>query len=298
MQQHINRATKVLEVGPLARPTAPKRDGFNAFYVDNMDREGLIRQYAHVGYHPDSIEEVDFVWQTGDLADAVPEQHHATFDVVVLSHALEHLPNPIAFLNSCARLLKPGGYVTLALPDKRHCFDLFRPVSTTGEWLAAFRGKQALHSIVSLFDFATLAVARQSQLSWNNSKHTVADLTFLNMSVQQAYARFFADGSGKSEGYEDCHASVFTPASFALLMQECYAIGVSRLALDFVSTTHGDEFFAHLRLEKRKAINHHDRIQLLALSAKEQSDGFRRVKAAGGLTLKPIRRASKAPAAN
>jgi SAM-dependent methyltransferase len=195
MQQHIGRDTKVLEVGPLARPTAPKRAGFNAFYVDNMDRDELIRRYAHTGYDPDSIEEVDFVWRSGDLADAIPEEHHATFEVIVLSHTLEHLPNPIAFLNSCSKLLIPGGYVTLALPDKRYCFDLFRPVSTTGEWLAAFRGKQMLHTDASLFDFATLAVARQAELSWNSSKHTTADLTFLNMTVGQAYARFFS-GAG------------------------------------------------------------------------------------------------------
>ncbi len=100
------------------------------------------------------------------------------------------------------------------------------------------------------------------------------------MSLEHAYARFFGDQARSSNSYEDCHASVFTPASFALLAQECHAIGVSPLALDFVSSTREHEFFVHLRLVERRPINHHDRMQLLALTAKEQSYGFRKVKIA------------------
>lgn len=280
LRKHIGLTTKVLEIGPLARPIAPKREGYNSYTVDNMDRDGLLAQYAHAHYDPESIEEVDFVWNAGDLADAVSEEHHATFEVIVLSHVLEHLPDPIGFLNSCSRLLKPGGIVTVALPDKRHCFDLFRPVTTTGQWLTAFRQKATAHNDLALFDYATLAVAKHGELSWPDSRHAARDLTFLNMSLESAYARFFADDARRPEGYQDCHASVFTPASFALLAQECEAIGVSSLALEFVSVARGDEFFAHLRLVQRQPISHHDRMQLLALMAREQSEGFRRIKVA------------------
>lgn len=280
LRKHISQTTKVLEIGPLARPLAPKSKGFNAFTVDKMDRAGLLRQYAYAGYDPDSIEDVDFVWSSGDLADSVSDEHHGTFEVIVLSHVLEHLPNPIGFLNSCARLLKPGGYVTLALPDKRHCFDLFRPITTIGQWLSAFRQNPTFHSDVVLFDYATLAAAKCAELAWSDPKHKVRDLTFLNMSLEDAHARYFADHVHTPNNYEDCHASVFTPASFALLAQECHAIGVSRLALDFVSTTRQHEFFAHLRLVDRKPISHHDRMQLLALSAREQGHGFRKVRIA------------------
>ncbi|WP_371112555.1 class I SAM-dependent methyltransferase [Rhizobium sp. RCC_161_2] len=279
MRQHVELSTKVLEVGPLARPVAPKRAGFNCYYVDHLDRDGLIRHYAHAGYDPDSIEEVDFIWKDGDLRDAVPLDHHGTFEVIILSHVLEHLPNPLAFLESCATLLRPGGYVTLALPDKRFCFDLFRPVTTTSDWLDAYRDGRSLHTDSSLFDHATLAVARQAQISWTDVKHATTDLTFLNMSVDRAYARFF-EREEKSQSYEDCHASVLTPAAFALIMQECQAIGIAPLTLDYVSSVRGDEFIAHLKLSKRAPITHHDRLQLLTLSAREQLDGFRHIKAA------------------
>ncbi|WP_405047977.1 class I SAM-dependent methyltransferase [Rhizobium miluonense] len=194
LRKHIELTTKVLEIGPLARPIAPKQEGYSSFSVDNTNRDGLLRRYAgHVGFNAEKVEEVDFIWSSGDLADAVSIEHHGTFEVIVLSHVLEHLPDPISFLNSCAKLLKDGGYVTLALPDKRHCFDLFRPFTTTGQWLAAFRQKSTFHDDVALFDYATLAVAKHGELAWSNSRHKIRDITFLNMSLEAAYERFFGD---------------------------------------------------------------------------------------------------------
>lgn len=42
-----------------------------------------------------------------------------TFDVVALSHSLEHVPNPLHELKSVARLLRPCGTLWLALPNPR-----------------------------------------------------------------------------------------------------------------------------------------------------------------------------------
>lgn len=45
---------------------------------------------------------------------AFPE---ATFDVVNLSHVVEHLPNPIRTLVECRRILKPGGRLVVFTPN-------------------------------------------------------------------------------------------------------------------------------------------------------------------------------------
>lgn len=39
------------------------------------------------------------------------------FDVISMSHSLEHLPNPLAALKECFRILKPGGRLVIAVPN-------------------------------------------------------------------------------------------------------------------------------------------------------------------------------------
>lgn len=39
------------------------------------------------------------------------------FDVVTISHVIEHVPEPVVFLSQCRRLLQPGGRVILKTPN-------------------------------------------------------------------------------------------------------------------------------------------------------------------------------------
>ncbi|WP_183563554.1 methyltransferase domain-containing protein [Mucilaginibacter sp. SP1R1] len=49
------------------------------------------------------------------------------YDFLLSSHNLEHIANPLKAVKEWIRILKPGGYMLLILPDKRFTFDHKRP---------------------------------------------------------------------------------------------------------------------------------------------------------------------------
>ncbi len=57
----------------------------------------------------------------------------ASQDFVIANHFLEHCENPIQTLRNFLRVLKDGGILYMAVPDKRFTFDVDRPVTTYAE---------------------------------------------------------------------------------------------------------------------------------------------------------------------
>jgi predicted SAM-dependent methyltransferase len=55
--------------------------------------------------------------EVGDF-QTVPIEESA-FDAVTMSHVIEHVPDPIACLDKCRRLLKPGGRLVVTTPNIR-----------------------------------------------------------------------------------------------------------------------------------------------------------------------------------
>jgi SAM-dependent methyltransferase len=53
-----------------------------------------------------------------------------TYDFLLASHVLEHIANPVKALGEWRRVLKPGGYAVVLLPNKAHTFDHRRPDTT------------------------------------------------------------------------------------------------------------------------------------------------------------------------
>lgn len=71
------------------------------------------------------------------LADAIPIPDHSV-DFVLSSHVVEHLPDLVAAFNEWSRVIKPGGYVVMIVPQRDALkSDARRELSTLEEVLAA-----------------------------------------------------------------------------------------------------------------------------------------------------------------
>lgn len=238
----VPKTAKVMEIGPSLNPLAPRRDGWNVTIVDHATREGLIQKYKYdTTVDPNVIEEVDFVWQGGSLEDLVGRDSWGTYDAFVASHVIEHTTDVVSFLRSARVLLKEEGVVILAVPDKRKCFDFFRPISTTGDAVVAFMEKRSRHTAKTHFDHLMHHGHRGGSPGWSIETQTPFVLAGSIESGMDALAL-----SERAE-YVDAHAWMFTPSSFELMILELRALGLLSLAVETVQPQPHTEFLAWLR---------------------------------------------------
>jgi SAM-dependent methyltransferase len=189
------------------------------------------------------IEEVDVAWRRGPLHEAVPAEWHGTFDACIASHVIEHLPDPVGFFESLDRLLAPLGVVSLVIPDKRFCFDFFKPLSTVGGLLEAHRRSSAQHSAQIRFDFEAYNITSQGELLWGT--RPVSDIAFWKTLADAKHA-FDTHPASSDDAYVDCHAWHFTPSSFALAVLELGALEVVDFSIDRAFPREGFEFYVTL----------------------------------------------------
>lgn len=111
-----------LEIGALHNPL-PVPSGARVRYVDRMPVSELERHYPEL--RGKTLVPVDVI-DDGERLASVPD---ASVDFVIANHFLEHCQDPIGALGTMFRVVRPGGIVYLAVPDKRYTFDLDREVT-------------------------------------------------------------------------------------------------------------------------------------------------------------------------
>ena len=110
-----------LEVGALHLPLGLPR-GARARYVDRMGVEDLRTHYPELDDY--DLVTPDFI-DDGEQLTSVPS---GSMDFVVVNHLIEHTQDPIGALLAQARVLREGGILYLAAPDRRRTkFDRNRP---------------------------------------------------------------------------------------------------------------------------------------------------------------------------
>ncbi len=94
----------------------------NTFPPDRWEREGveITQDAADFGR-----EQFGIPIRVGDLMELTIEKR---FDLVTLRGVIEHVPDPIPYLEKCASLLKPGGllYITATPAGDAFAFDVYR----------------------------------------------------------------------------------------------------------------------------------------------------------------------------
>jgi SAM-dependent methyltransferase len=80
----------------------------------------LRRHYPELAELP--LVEIDFM-DDGERLGTVPPESQ---DFVIANHLLEHTGDPIGTIANWLRVLRPGGVIFMAVPDKRYTFDIER----------------------------------------------------------------------------------------------------------------------------------------------------------------------------
>jgi SAM-dependent methyltransferase len=213
------------ELGPLDIPLLSK-DEAHILYVDHLDTAGLRAKYPTLK----NIAEVDRPMINDSLEDTLKSD--SPLDYMIASHVFEHVPNPVRWLREAAAVLRPGGLMALALPDRRMTFDFFRKESSPSDIVSAYIADATVPDARSVYDchsqagyistpWAGISVSTEEIISGRGSvkpQHATDDYVRLAQSAK--------DGA-----YLDVHAWVYTPWSLLMVMAQLAIDGFLPFAL-------------------------------------------------------------------
>jgi SAM-dependent methyltransferase len=206
----------VLEIGPF---TTPVLRGPRVRYFDVMGTDGLVARAKSIGYNVENPPHIDFISPRGDLA--VVDRR---FDIVLSSHCIEHQPDFIAHLQQIRRILNPGGYYFLIVPDKRYCFDHFITESTLAGIISAHLERRTVHTLKSVIEHRAYLTHNDAGRHWIGDHH--APILSHNLEPIVHAIQEFERANG---AYIDVHAWQFTPASFKTIMMQLCQLKMTEL---------------------------------------------------------------------
>lgn len=98
-----------------------------------------------------------YVSEATDLTGIGP----GAYDVVLSSHCLEHVANPLRALAEWLRVLKEGGFLLLVVPHKDGTFDHLRPVTSLQHFIDDYKrstGEDDLSHLPEILEFHDLSM--------------------------------------------------------------------------------------------------------------------------------------------
>jgi SAM-dependent methyltransferase len=99
---------------------------FNGAHVLYVDRKTVDELRSDFPKRESGLVDVDII-DDGQHLVKIPDD---SADFVIANHVLEHYEDPIMAIKTAFRVLRPGGVLFLAVPDKRHTFDKYRSITS------------------------------------------------------------------------------------------------------------------------------------------------------------------------
>jgi predicted SAM-dependent methyltransferase len=237
--RHINKNGQGVEIGPSHSPVAPKKEGYKVHIIDHMSREQLIAKYKDHHVNLENIEEVDFVWRGENYSELTGKDKY--YDWIIASHMIEHTPDFIGFLNDCDTILKDDGVLSLVVPDKRYCFDHYRPITGISQIIDNHLQKTTIHTPGTVAEYFLNVVSKAGNIAWDSSatgKHTFVH------SLEDALQGM--KSVLNENAYLDVHAWCFVPHSFRLIVHDLLGLGLIPFQEVGFFQTEGCEFYVTL----------------------------------------------------
>lgn len=111
-----------IEIGALHNPMVVENNT-TVRYIDHLTHNQLRVHYPELAHATFVDAQID----DGEKLTTIPDN---TQDFVIASHVFEHFQDPIGSLKNFVRVLRPGGYIFIAIPNRREIFDRDRPATT------------------------------------------------------------------------------------------------------------------------------------------------------------------------
>ncbi len=136
-----------LEIGPLHRPL-PRHRGMTVDSIDRYSLDELRAAYPELWEYP--------ITEPTILGDAATLETVAdgSYDFVIAAHVIEHMRNPLGAIEQWIRVLRPGGFLYLIVPDKRTTFDRHRVRTTVPHMVLDFLEPSAARDFEHFVDYA------------------------------------------------------------------------------------------------------------------------------------------------
>lgn len=195
-----------VEIGPFDRPSLPKSDFPRVEYADVFTTDQL-REKAKKNPRRKRADvcEVDHVMLDKSFSDLFSPNE---LDFILCSHVLEHVPDFVGYLRDVENVIRPGGRMVIAYPDRRYTFDLLRAPSSFEALVDRFNRKVTRPDPAVVYDYLIHHRRVYTGRIWSGVEPMHDGPSFTE---EHALKRM----KEAETTYVDAHCNIFTDTEFA-----------------------------------------------------------------------------------